>query len=142
MKFFRPICLGIGLGLAIVSSPASTQSVLDRQPGARLQNWDGPFLRTAGPEWLWASASPGEVELAAVVLGTPVSYTLFPGSFEMRVSNGWSRAHRIGTFWTSSALAGIHARTSKSPVPEPRIWLLVGLGAAFMLWNLRRRRHA
>ena len=34
--------------------------------------------------------------------------------------------------------AEAEAKATIQPVPEPGTWLLIGLGAAFMLWRMRR----
>ena len=28
-----------------------------------------------------------------------------------------------------------------APVPEPKTWVMIGIGSWFMLWNVRRRRN-
>lgn len=38
---------------------------------------------------------------------------------------------------TSGSLSGFGV----APVPEPKTWVMIGIGSAFMLWNLRRRRE-
>jgi hypothetical protein len=47
--------------------------------------------------------------------------------------------------WTTGAGSGNNAHigidnVSVTAVPEPTTWTLIGIGSAFMLWNVRRRR--
>jgi len=45
--------------------------------------------------------------------------------------------------WNYSTTASQTAQfdnISIAVVPEPQTWVLMGIGGAFMLWNLRRRR--
>ncbi|MCX6968738.1 MAG: PEP-CTERM sorting domain-containing protein [Verrucomicrobia bacterium] len=48
--------------------------------------------------------------------------------------------------WTNGAGAGSNAHIgvdnfSVTAVPEPKTWVMIGIGTSFMLWNLRRRRR-
>ena len=50
----------------------------------------------------------------------------------------WSN---IGLTSANNAIASTDPRIGYSSVPEPQTWVMIGIGSAFMLWNLRRRRE-
>jgi len=50
----------------------------------------------------------------------------------------------FGMLWNYSTGASQTAQfdnISVTVVPEPKTWVMIGIGSAFMLWNLRRRRE-
>jgi hypothetical protein len=58
----------------------------------------------------------------------------YSGAF---IPNGtiWTRNAGDGNVWTYDQNAG-----TLTVIPEPSTWALIGVGSAFVLWRLRRRR--
>lgn len=54
--------------------------------------------------------------------------------------DGFSFRQAAATHGASSIDNLIVATTFAEAVPEPKTWVMIGIGSAFMLWNVRRRR--
>jgi autotransporter-associated beta strand protein len=65
---------------------------------------------------------------------TVVAAGTYSGAF---IPNGtiWTRNAGDGNVWTYDQNAG-----TLTVIPEPSTWALIGVGSAFVLWRLRRRR--
>jgi len=72
-------------------------------------------------------------------LTTDVGWSTTAGSNATDFASVWSN---IGLAAADDALVLTDPRIGFSAIPEPSTYLLLGLGAAFMIWNLRRRRAA
>ena len=78
------------------------------------------------------------VDTSFVRLNTSVGWNTTAGSSATNFASVWSN---IGLTAANSAVASTEARIGYSAVPEPKTWVMIGIGAWFMLWNLRRRRN-
>ena len=56
-------------------------------------------------------------------------------------TNGFSNALAGGTFSVGLADSNTDLVLNFTAVPEAKTWVLIGIGSAFMLWNLRRKRR-
>lgn len=95
---------------------------------------DGTTLSSAGTRTLAVSNSgdPGAVRLAVF------NYSL--AGTTNRNSQGYYDDVRIyGSVQTLSELDAIMKINDVAVIPEPRPWLLVGIGLTFVLWRKRRR---
>jgi hypothetical protein len=59
----------------------------------------------------------------------------YAGTFNTTDYNIWTRNTGDGTLWTYTESLG-----TLTVIPEPSTWALIGVGSAFVLWRLRRRR--
>jgi hypothetical protein len=59
----------------------------------------------------------------------------YAGIFSTTDNNIWTRNTGDGTLWTYTESLG-----TLTVIPEPSTWALIGVGSAFVLWRLRRRR--
>lgn len=77
--------------------------------------------------------------------GTPTSAPISITLTGLNIANGstfglaWTYVDQTGS---DNGIAIDNFTLSASPVPEPSTWALIGLGSAFMIWNIRRRRAA
>jgi hypothetical protein len=71
---------------------------------------------------------------AAGTWATVAAAGTYSGAFSQ---NGtiWTRNAGDGNVWTYDQNAG-----TLTVIPEPSTWALIGVGSAFVLWRLRRRR--
>jgi hypothetical protein len=59
----------------------------------------------------------------------------YAGTFSSSDNNIWTRNTGDGTLWTYTESLG-----TLTVVPEPSTYALFGMGAAFILWRVRRRK--
>ncbi len=67
------------------------------------------------------------------------SFDVISSALTIRVY-GYSSESAAGTWRLANSTATSNMQLTGTVVPEPQTWALVGIGSAFMIWNLRRRR--
>ncbi|MDX2080712.1 MAG: PEP-CTERM sorting domain-containing protein [Terrimicrobiaceae bacterium] len=112
------------------------------QRGATWASWEGSQLRVSAGEWIWSPQQVGE-PVAAMVLGAGTPYVIFTGAFEQDAQSFVPKLRRVAGSWLplNRGMTGAFERVTESTVPEPGTWIMIGVGAAFALWNSRRRRR-
>ena len=117
--------------------------------GSRAFTWNF-FSSTDGSTW--ASQSSGDLAYAADVNNTVVSNPPLITSSPTFSLTGLSLANGASYYlrWTLTGTGGStngqglgidNFSITANTVPEPQTWVLIGIGSAFMLWNLRRKRR-
>ncbi|MBU6181638.1 MAG: autotransporter-associated beta strand repeat-containing protein [Verrucomicrobia bacterium] len=130
-------------GLTLNASSTVTMEISNVNGNADSINVTGGSLTYAGNLVFDAESMSGV---------TNNSYTLFTGSqtgswSSVALASGpspgfannsgiWTRNAGDGNVWTYNQAAG-----TLTVIPEPSTYALMGIGAAFVLWRLRRRKH-
>ncbi|MFA7344138.1 MAG: PEP-CTERM sorting domain-containing protein [Terrimicrobiaceae bacterium] len=96
----------------------------------------GTFITTGLTGGSAVTATTGTAGNLATVLSTSRTATIATSiAADGEIYLRWTYNHVSGT----SPHLGVDDIVFTA-VPEPKTWLLIGIGSAFMLWNLRRRR--
>lgn len=83
------------------------------------------------------TAAGGTTATSLTLPSVPLTWNSITSSVTFRVY-GWGASSTSGTMSVNAFSLG--SGTSVTAVPEPQTWALIGIGSAFMIWNLRRRR--